>query len=66
MYESSSFMTIDDNVLPTGRLHTTRVDNVTIEQWWLLDKQVKLKELGQKLAPLSVCVQFSHGHPRLK
>jgi hypothetical protein len=36
------------------------------EQWWIADKQVKLKELGQKLAPLSICVQSSHGHPGWK
>jgi len=39
---------------------------LTVEQWWISDKQVKLKELGQKLAPLSVCVQISHGHPGMK
>jgi hypothetical protein len=30
MYEGTSIVTIDDNVLPSGRLHTTRVD------MWLL------------------------------
>ena len=25
-----------------------------------------MKELGQKRAPLSICIQISHGHPGLK
>jgi hypothetical protein len=39
---------------------------VTVEQWWNGDKQIKLKEPGQKPAALSPCVHISHGHPGLK
>jgi len=66
MYEGTSFMTIDDNVLSSGRLHTTRVDMWLWSNGGLLISRVKLKELGQKLPPLSICVQISHGHPGLK
>jgi hypothetical protein len=45
---------------PAGQgIYTSRGGYVTIEQWWISVQRIKLKELGEKVAALSVCPRIT-------